>query len=316
LRYGLQLILLGAVQALSFAPNPLPALVLPYVQIVALACLAAYVFTARSPGAAAWTGFLFGLGQFCVGLYWIFISLHRFGGLAAPLAAGAVLVLAAGEALFFALAAAATQWLTASWRHAGASYGRQLLAPALWASCWAGAEWLRGTLLTGFPWLNTGYAHADGPLAGWAPLFGVYGLAWFAAFIAAAIAQLKQARGTAREAAAATAVAASIAVALAGLALGQLHWSSPSGAPILVRLVQGNVPQSKVRPPIHAAGHRQLYAPGRPAAQGGRRRAQAHHPARNRHAPVPGQLPRRTLAGLASHRAGTQRHHHHGHSPA
>lgn len=245
LRYGLQLILLGAVQALSFAPNPLPALVLPYVQIIALACLAAYVFTARSPGAAAWTGFLFGLGQFCVGLYWIFISLHRFGGLDAPLAAGAVLLLAAGEALFFALAGAATQWLTASWRHAGVSYGRQLLAPSLWASCWAGAEWLRGTLLTGFPWLNTGYAHADGPLAGWAPLFGVYGLAWFAAFIAAAIAQLKQARGTPREAAAATAVAAGIAVALAGLALGQLRWSSPSGAPILVRLVQGNVPQSE-----------------------------------------------------------------------
>ena len=52
--------------------------------------------------------------------------------------------------------------------------------PALWML----SEWLRGTLLTGFPWLASGYAHTDGPLAGWAPIFGMYGITLAAALVA------------------------------------------------------------------------------------------------------------------------------------
>ena len=51
---------------------------------------------------------------------------------------------------------------------------------------------VRAVLLTGFPWLNIGYAHVDSPLAGWAPLLGVHGMALLAAFAAAAIATLWQ----------------------------------------------------------------------------------------------------------------------------
>lgn len=242
-RYGLQLLLLGAVHALCFAPEPLPGMVLPYVQVAALACLAVYVFNAASSRRAALAGLLFGLGQFTVGLYWIYISLNSYGGLPPPMAAGAVLLLAASEALFVAVAAALARWLCGA--SLDSSYARQLLAAAVWASCWAGAEWLRGTLFTGFPWLNTGYAHADGPLSGWAPIFGVYGLAWLSAYLAGAIALLTRARGTQAEAPSAIAVAAGIVMALAGMALGQITWSQPAGAPLLVRLVQGNVPQSE-----------------------------------------------------------------------
>jgi len=42
-------------------------------------------------------------------------------------------------------------------------------------------------LLTGFPWLGTGYAHSDGPLAAYAPLVGVFGITLIAAVLAAAL---------------------------------------------------------------------------------------------------------------------------------
>jgi apolipoprotein N-acyltransferase len=73
--------LAGAAMVLAFAPFE----VLP-VALLALATLAHLWITARSPRAAAWTGFLFGMGMFLAGVSWVFVSLHRFGAMPAPLA--------------------------------------------------------------------------------------------------------------------------------------------------------------------------------------------------------------------------------------
>ncbi|MEO8124385.1 MAG: apolipoprotein N-acyltransferase, partial [Burkholderiales bacterium] len=54
--------------------------------------------------------------------------------------------------------------------------------------CWLLAELARGVYFTGFPWIASGYAHAVGPIAGWAPWAGVYGLCALAAFLAYALA--------------------------------------------------------------------------------------------------------------------------------
>ena len=54
-------------------------------------------------------------------------------------------------------------------------------------SLWVLLEWLRGWCSTGFPWLSLGYAMIDSPLAGWAPLLGVYGVTWAALSISAAL---------------------------------------------------------------------------------------------------------------------------------
>ena len=243
-RYAAAL-LLGAVHALSFAPGPLPSWGLPFVELIALAFLAYYVFQAPTVRQAALTGFLFGLGNFTLGFYWLFISLHSYGGLASPLAAGAVLILAAVEALFITLAVTLARWLSARQLHVLSNYRWQLLIAAVWASCWTAAEWLRGTLFTGFPWLNTGYAHVEGLLANWAPILGVYGLVWLASFAAAGIALLACAKDTQNDARAAVVVAVAIATGLIGIGLGHIAWSTPHGKPMLVRLVQGNIPQSE-----------------------------------------------------------------------
>jgi len=235
----------GGLHALSFAPGPLPGWLLPVWQLVMLAVL---VFVCEQQGeriravrGAIWSGWCFGLSHFGVGLYWLTISMHTYGHLAAPLAVAALIALAAALALFPALACGLVAWLRP----------RNIAGRALvWAACWTLAEWLRGTLFTGLPWLNVGYAHIDGPYAGWAPVAGVYGVALLAAFASAATgAWMHRLHGAATQKPAARAPAHALVIAAAsaliGLALAQIEWTTPHGAPLEVRLVQGNIDQGE-----------------------------------------------------------------------
>ena len=259
-RRTLQPLLLGAAHAFSFSDGPLPGWILPYVQVLTLTFLALGVWRASSFRSAAVNGLLFGLGNFGLGLYWIYFSLHTYGGMPPPMAIAAVVVMALVLAVFTSLACG-TAWRLAR-RHLGAaatsagadtasSFASNVIAVALWASCWTLFEWLRGTLFTGFPWLNIGYSHVDGPIAGWAPLVGVYGVAWLAAFAAGAVALLIGSQASKNETPAAITVVCALGLLLAGAALGQIRWFSPLGEPLMVRLVQGNIPQAVKFDPAH-----------------------------------------------------------------
>ncbi|MFT0851595.1 apolipoprotein N-acyltransferase [Achromobacter sp. F4_2707] len=248
LRHAL-LLIVGALHSQAFAPYPLPAWALPYVQIACLAFLARHTLQAENARSAALHAVLFGFGQFSVGLYWLTISMHQYGGMPLAIAIAALLLFSAALSLFGALAC------LLSWRLLRDRIRPEplavILAALVWASCWTLGEWLRGTLFTGFPWLNIGYAHVEGVLAPWAALFGVYGVAWLAAFAAAAIALFMLGRQTGHDVQSAAALALSLATGLAGMGLSYISWSSPYGEPVLIRLVQGNVPQSEKFDPAH-----------------------------------------------------------------
>lgn len=242
LRHAL-LLIVGALHSLAFAPYPLPAWALPYVQIAALAFLARHTLQAEAARTVALNALLFGFGQFSVGLYWVTISMHQFGGMPLLMAIAALLIFALVLSLYGMLACLGA-WRLLRGRiqpHPGAV----ILGSAVWASCWTLGEWLRGTLFTGFPWLNIGYAHVEGVLAPWAALVGVYGVAWLAAFASAALALMLMARNSGKDVQAAAALGLSLLTGIAGLALSYVTWSQPYGQPILVRLVQGNIPQSE-----------------------------------------------------------------------
>ena len=104
----------------------------------------------------------------------------------------------------------------------------------------------RGFVFTGFPWLAAGYAHVAGPLAGYAPLVGVYGVSMIAAAIAAALAlsaaRVQRSRHGRRRTRGALMLAAVFGLPIAGSLLARIDWTRPSGEPITVRLLQGNVP--------------------------------------------------------------------------
>jgi apolipoprotein N-acyltransferase len=142
-------------------------------QLLSLAGLVVLAYSAR----AAITGWLFGLGWFCSSLWWLYISMHVYGFMPAWMAALAVVALSAFLALFPALAVGLWARFTA--------LKQPIVLAAAFASLWMLSEWLRSTLFTGFPWNATGYGHLDSPLAGFAPLLGVDGVSFVAAFCAA-----------------------------------------------------------------------------------------------------------------------------------
>jgi len=250
-RRRLTALLAGGLQALCFAPGPLPAWSLPFVQIATLAVLAALTFQAAGPRRAAALGWLFGLAQFGIGVYWLTISMHTYGGLSLPLAIAALLLFAAAMAAYTAGACALAAWLCAGHGHPQRRAPRQILNAVAWASAWTLAEWLRGTLFTGFTWLNAGYAHAEGMFAAWAPFTGVYGLAWLAAFAAAAAALMIRAKDTAYDRSAAAVVGLALSTGLMGIAASHIPWARPLGEPLMVRLVQPATPQAeKFRPEL------------------------------------------------------------------
>ncbi len=134
-----------------------------------------------APRAAAGLGLAYGAGLFLVGVSWVYVSLHDFGMMPAPLAATATLLFC----LYLALFPAAVGYLQAR-IPAALPLRLMLVMPALWTL----AEWVRSWLFTGFPWLVLGYSQADGPLAGFGPILGVLGVSFLAAVAAGALAAL------------------------------------------------------------------------------------------------------------------------------
>jgi apolipoprotein N-acyltransferase len=223
-------LLAGALHACSFAP-----FTLPWLQVLALAALFALAIRAASARSAALLGFAFGLGWFGVGVSWVYVSMHVYGLMPALLAGAATAGFCAYLAIYPALALGLAHRLFPT-----ASVRLTLGLPALWTI----SEWLRGTIFTGFPWLASGYAHTDGPLAGWAPTLGMYGITLMAGLLAGALAVLTL---PARERRARHYgwIAATFVIVIGGGWLGRMQsWTQPAGAPISVRLVQANIPQN------------------------------------------------------------------------
>jgi apolipoprotein N-acyltransferase len=175
----------GALSALALAPvNAWPLLILTFPVLV---WLVAGSVTGRYGGAlsAAVAGWCFGFGYFLAGLYWIgyafLVDAKTFGWLLPIAVAGLPAYLALYTAL--GLAAARLIWLRG---------GERVLALAVTLSI---AEWLRGHLLSGFPWNTFGYALTQPlVLAQGASLIGVWGLTFLAIAIFAAPALLADER--------------------------------------------------------------------------------------------------------------------------
>ena len=225
----------GALTVAGFAP---PALFpLPFLTLAGLLLLWR---RAATPQAAFRTGFAFGAGLFGVGASWVYVSLHDFGMMPAPLAAIGTLAYCAILALY----PAAAGWCLARLR-LDRAVSALLAFPALWTIF----EWLRGWIFTGVSWLALGYSQVDSPLAGLAPVAGTYGVSFVTALCAGLLVIVISGSRKAR-------LAGGLALVFAfglGQLLKQIAWTSPQGTPLKVALLQGNIPQDlKFQPDQYA----------------------------------------------------------------
>jgi apolipoprotein N-acyltransferase len=234
----------GAALNLAFAP-------LSWWPVGLIAPAMLFVLTrGLPPRRAAWAGAAFGVGLFAVGTYWLYTCLHVFGLVPLWLT---VLLQAALVAIMAAYTAALCFVANRFWLKPGMTRD-WLVLPSLWVLL----EWLRGWAFSGFPWLSLGYAFIDSPLAGWAPVLGVYGVTWAAALAATGLGVVVMPGMPAARQSTAPRLAAFRAVAARGAALaaiavlcvapglaGRRQWTRPADAKIAIAAVQGAVSQDR-----------------------------------------------------------------------
>ncbi len=225
LRRGLSAFAAGALTVLAFAPFGFG------VAAILGPALLLTVLRATRPREAFWLGWLWGLGLLGFGVFWLRVSIIQFGGVNLPLALFITLGFAALMALYYGLAAWSVARLGAS-EHAWITF-------VAFPSAWVLGEWLRGWVLSGFPWLALGYSQLDTPLSGLAPVLGVYGVSLVVVVSASLVVAWRSGWPL-----------AVLAVLWLGAgALKPVAWSEPAGARFEVSVIQGNIAQAlKWRP--------------------------------------------------------------------
>ena len=175
-------------------------------------------------------GLIFGAGYFVIGLWWLYISLHDVGGMNAPLACMGVFLLSIYVALYFSLATLAIPL-----------FKKNRLFGLFLASSWVLAEFLRGYIFTGFPWMGFADTQFNGPFAPIAPFFGGLACTFLAVWASWEIYQLRKH------------IVSSVVLIVSVIGISQsaglFSFTKPVGEPISVRLIQGNFEQSLIFKP-------------------------------------------------------------------
>lgn len=216
----------GILTTLSFAPYGYSYLILLAVSFFYLACQTASLTRAFT------FGFLFGMGVFTTGVWWLYVSMHDFGG-ADAVSAGLLVGLCSS---ILALFPALTAMLSVKYLPLFGLASRIVL----FALIWTVVEYLRGyVIVNGFPWLMIAYSQIDTPLAGYAPLIGAYGINFLLAVSAAILIESWRKRKVFIK-------QGSLLLLLiwgGGYGLQGWSWTQASGDPLTITVVQGNIPQ-------------------------------------------------------------------------
>ncbi len=231
----------GILLTLAFAP-------FDFAYLAVAALMIFYVFSSQaSLKRAAFDGYLFGLGLFGSGIWWVYISIHDFGGADAISASLLTALLIAICSLLPALTAIALfnlSKITAIWPRITSS-----------SLAWVAVEYLRGTwLFNGFPWLQIAYSQLDTALAGFAPVTGIYGMGFLLSLSAFTAVETLRKRIVWWHG-----VIVCSLVWGGGWAVQDIHWSRAAGQAFKITLIQGNIDQDQKWLPNQKSNTLKLY---------------------------------------------------------
>ncbi len=216
--------ILGSLFSLCFAPFNF-FLAVPLVMVPLF-----YLCLKYNPKQTAICLLFFGLGHFLSGLYWVYISVHIFGGVpewAAVLLMFALVILMSSYLL---IAGFIISYLC--------SHKKKYII-IIGPSVWILIEWIRGWAFSGFPWLTSGYSQIDSFLIAFAPLFGVYGVSWILLFSSSSFLYFYMKKQKS------IACLSLIFPYILGYLILPIDWTSSFGNPIPVEIIQGGIAQDQ-----------------------------------------------------------------------
>lgn len=221
--YLLQSFFSGLLIPLGFAPFHFPGLT-----ILGIALFYASITKQRLKQSLL-RGFIFGLGCFSLGISWIYNSIHEYGHLNAALSAFVTLLFVIYLALYPAFVALFYTRL---------SNRRSLLASGLiFSSLWCLSEYLRSTLMSGFPWLLLGFGQIDTPLRYLLPIIGIYGVGFLTCWAATFLTMITHPAQTKRY----LGISLFICILLAPSLLKFVTWTVVQPTPLSVGVIQANL---------------------------------------------------------------------------
>ena len=198
-----------------------------------IAPLAIYLISEESPPHIALRyGYIFGLTYFGIGVSWIFISIHEMGHLPV-ITAGFLTLLLIG---FLSIFPALQSYVIARFFAPKVAIHAVLTFPAVWVS----SEIFRSWIFTGFPWLIIGYSQIDAPLGGLAPIFGVLGISFFTIMTGGLLLTIVRSNNWRKQ----FGWGITLLILWGGaIAVKDIQWTIPSGAPVRMSLIQVAIPQ-------------------------------------------------------------------------
>ncbi|WP_252731855.1 apolipoprotein N-acyltransferase [Paraglaciecola arctica] len=214
-------IVLGAL--LTFAYAPFSFWLMTFLSLISFI----YILSNTSPKQGFKLGFAFGLGWFGAGVSWVHVSIADFGGIPLIGSLTLMLLLSGYLALFPALSFSVL-----------CRYFDQKFWPIALPFIWLLLEWVRSWLFTGFPWLSLGYSQLYGPLSGWFPVIGEFGVSGLTILISTAIAI-----GIATKQWLASFLLVAV-LFVSGISLNHVQWAKPTGQKARIAMVQGNIEQA------------------------------------------------------------------------
>ena len=174
-------------------------------------------------------GFAFGVGFFGFGVSWVYVSIHQYGHLNPILSALITL-------LFIVYLALYTGLFTAAYIKLKAKTISPLLSCFLFAALWCLSEYLRSTMLGGFPWLLLGFGQIDTPLQHLLPIIGIYGVSFLTCLAAAFLVTGFQVNSKKNRW-----IAAFVGVLIIPSALKHYQWTTVNNTPVSVGIIQANL---------------------------------------------------------------------------